>query len=69
MECRALPREVVDLVHRGMSEVVKRPDVLRKLDELGISPRAMSPAEFTTFVANQVSAWGPAVKASGARLN
>ncbi len=64
-----LPREVVDLVHRAMSEVVKRPDVLRKLDELGISPRAMSPAEFTSFVGNQVAAWGPAVKASGARLN
>ena len=65
----ALPREVVDAVHRAMSEVVKRPDVLRKLDELGISPRPMSSAEFTAFVANQVTAWGPAVKASGARLN
>ena len=65
----ALPREIIDAVHRAMGEVIKRPDVLRKLDELGISPRPMSAAEFTTFVSNQVSAWGPAVKASGARLN
>jgi hypothetical protein len=29
----------------------------------------MSPAEFTRFVADQVNAWAPAVKSSGARLN
>ncbi|MBL8386284.1 MAG: tripartite tricarboxylate transporter substrate binding protein [Burkholderiales bacterium] len=64
-----LPREVVDAIHRAMAEVIRRPDVVRKLDDLGISPRAMSPAEFTRFVADQVSAWAPAVKSSGARLN
>ena len=52
-----------------MAEIVKRPDVVRKLDDLGISPRAMSPADFTKFIADQVGAWAPAVKSSGARLN
>ena len=64
-----LPRDVVDAVHRAMAEIVKRPDVVRKLDDLGISPRAMSPADFTKFIADQVGAWAPAVKSSGARLN
>ena len=64
-----VPREAVDKIHAAMAEIIKRPDVVRKLDDLGISPRAMSAAEFTTFVANQVNAWAPAVKASGAKLN
>ena len=64
-----MPREIVDAVHRAMAEIIKRPDVARKLDDLGISPRAMSPAEFTRFVSDQVGAWAPAVKSSGARLN
>ena len=64
-----VPREIVDAVHRAMAEIIKRPDVVRKLDDLGISPRAMSPAEFTRFVSDQVGAWAPAVKSSGARLN
>ena len=64
-----VPREVVDRIHTAMSEIIKRPDVVRKLDDLGIAWRAMSPAEFTTFVANQVTAWAPAVKSSGAKLN
>ena len=64
-----VPREAVEKIHAAMAEIIKRPDVVRKLDDLGISPRAMSPAEFTAFVANQVNAWAPAVKASGAKLN
>ena len=64
-----VPREVTDKIHAAMAEIITRPDVVRKLDDLGISPRAMSAAEFTTFVANQVNAWAPAVKSSGARLN
>jgi len=64
-----LPREVADAVHRSMAEIIRRPDVVRKLDDLGISPRPMSPAEFTKFVADQVGAWAPAVRSSGARLN
>ena len=64
-----VPREVIDKIHAAMAEIITRQDVVRKLDDLGISPRAMSPAEFSTFVANQVSAWAPAVKSSGAKLN
>lgn len=64
-----VPREAVDKIHAAMAEIIKRPDVVRKLDDLGISPRPMSPAEFSAFVSNQVSAWAPAVKASGAKLN
>jgi tripartite-type tricarboxylate transporter receptor subunit TctC len=64
-----VPREVSEAVHRAMAEIIRRPEVLRKLDDLGIAPRAMSPAEFTRFVADQVNAWAPAVKSSGARLN
>lgn len=64
-----VPREAVIAVHAAMVEIIRRPEVQRKLDELGISPRAMSSADFQAFVANQVSAWAPAVRASGAKLN
>ena len=64
-----VPNEVVDSIHAAMSEIIKRPAVVQKLDELGIAHRPMSPAEFTGFVATQVAAWAPAVKSSGAKLN
>jgi tripartite-type tricarboxylate transporter receptor subunit TctC len=63
-----LPRDVSERIHSAMAEIIKRPDIVRKLDDLGIAPRFMSQAEFGSFVANQVSAWAPAVRASGAKL-
>jgi len=63
------PAAVTERVHKEMSEIVKRPDMVKKFDELGISMRPMTPAEFTAFVKKQVEEWGPAVKASGAKLN
>lgn len=63
------PQDVVDKVNRAVTHVVARPDVARRLADLGVVPETMSPAQFTQFVTNQVSEWAPAVKASGARLN
>lgn len=64
-----IPGDVVDKVHKAVAEVVARPDVARRLADLGVEPEAMSTAKFTQFVTEQVNEWAPAVKASGARLN
>ncbi len=66
---RGLPPAVVARIHKELSEVIKRPDLLKKFDELGIATRPMSPEEFTAFVSKQMEDWAPAVKASGAKLN
>lgn len=64
-----IPNEVVEKVHKAVVEVVARPDVAKRLADLGVEPEAMSTAKFTQFVTDQVNEWAPAVKASGARLN
>lgn len=64
-----VPKDIVDKVNAAVAEVVARPDVARRLADLGVSTDKMSPAEFTKFVTDQVTEWAPEVKASGARLN
>lgn len=64
-----VPVAVTGRVHKEMSEIVRRPDMVKRFDELGMSMRPMTPAEFTAFVKKQVGDWGPAVKASGAKLD
>lgn len=64
-----VPKEIVDKVNTAVAEVVARPDVAKRLADLGVSTDKMSPAEFTKFVTDQVTEWAPEVKASGARLN
>jgi tripartite-type tricarboxylate transporter receptor subunit TctC len=64
-----LQRDVVDRLHKALTEVVALPAVAKRLEELGVSTSRQSADEFTTFVTRQVGEWGPAVKASGATLN
>ena len=64
-----LPPAVVARLHAAMGEVLADPVVTKRLEDLGVAGRKMSPAEFTAFVQNQVNEWTEPVKASGAKLN
>jgi len=64
-----LPAAVVQRLHAAMLEVLADATVTRRLEDLGVAGRKMSPAEFTAFVQNQVNDWQEPVKASGAKLN
>jgi tripartite-type tricarboxylate transporter receptor subunit TctC len=64
-----LPAAVVARLHAAMGEVLADPVVIKRLEDLGVAGRKMSPAEFTAFVQNQVNEWTGPVKASGAKLN
>ena len=64
-----LPAGVVTRLHAAMAEVLADPVVLKRLDDLAVAGRKMSPVEFTAFVQNQVNDWQGPVRASGAKLN
>ncbi len=64
-----MPKHVVEKLNVAIAQVFTDPKLIKRLDELGITGGKMSPAQFTTFVENQVRDWSPAVKASGAKLN
>ena len=64
-----LPKPVVDKINAVMAEVLSNPNMVKRLEDLGVTGSKMSAAEFTRFVQAQVTDWGPAVKASGAKLN
>jgi tripartite-type tricarboxylate transporter receptor subunit TctC len=52
-----------------VQEIVATPEIQKRLVDLGVTSDVMSQAQFTDFVTRQVAEWGPAVKASGARMN
>ena len=64
-----LPAAVVTRLHAAMAEVLSDPVVIKRLDDLAVAGRRMTPAEFTAFVQNQVNDWQGPVRASGAKLN
>jgi len=65
----SMPPAVAARLHGVMASVLADATVKTRLAEIGFQTAPMSPAEFTAFVAKQIADFGPAVKASGAKLN
>jgi tripartite-type tricarboxylate transporter receptor subunit TctC len=59
-----LPKEVTDKLSKAVAEIVADPAIVKRFEELGLTTVKMGGAEFTQFVAKQVSDWGPAIKAA-----
>lgn len=59
-----LPKEVTDKLAKALAEVVADPTIVRRFEELGITPLKMTSAEFAGFVAKQITDWAPAIKAA-----
>ena len=65
----SLPPAVVTKLHAAIQTSLDDPDLVKRLNDLGLTVRKMSQAEFTAFVQQQVQGWAEPVKASGAKLN
>ena len=57
-----MPADVVARLNGATNEVLAQPDIRKRLLELGVTTTPGTPAEFTTFVRNQVNALQPVVK-------
>jgi tripartite-type tricarboxylate transporter receptor subunit TctC len=59
-----LPKEVTDKLSAALAAIVADPAIVKRFEELGITPAKMGSAEFSGFVAKQVADWQPAIKAA-----
>jgi tripartite-type tricarboxylate transporter receptor subunit TctC len=59
-----LPREVTDKLSAALAAIVADPAIVKRFEELGITPARLGSADFTGFVAKQVADWQPAIKAA-----
>ena len=56
---------MVKTIHDTVLAVFANPEVKKRLTELGITHRAMSSEDYTSFVAKSIDVWGPLIKAAG----
>jgi tripartite-type tricarboxylate transporter receptor subunit TctC len=64
-----LPPAVLAKLHAAIQTSLDDPQLVARLNDLGLTVRKMSQAEFADFVQQQVQGWAEPVKASGAKLN
>jgi len=57
-----MPKEIVDRINRAVVGAINRPDVRKQVDAHTIESKAMTPAEFTTFIVKERARWTPIVK-------
>ena len=60
---------VLKRLHAAIQTSLDDPQLVARLNDLGLTVRKMSQAEFSDFVERQVQGWAEPVKASGAKLN
>jgi tripartite-type tricarboxylate transporter receptor subunit TctC len=59
-----LPKEITDKLSAAIAGIVADPTIVKRFEELGITAVKMGSADFTAFVAKQVTDWQPAIKAA-----
>jgi len=59
-----LPKDVSDKLHAALDKVMADPAIVKRFEELGITPAKASSAEFADVVAQQANAWAPIIKAA-----
>ncbi len=63
-----LPPDVVTRLNTACNEILASAEVRKRMLDLGITTNPASPAAFTSFVKDQVTALSPAVKGAGVKL-
>lgn len=64
-----LPDAVVQRLNKDLVAALKHPEMRARLEELGIQPMPMAPAQFTEFVRSEQKLWSGVIKAANIRLD
>jgi tripartite-type tricarboxylate transporter receptor subunit TctC len=62
------PQEVIDILAREVQKIVREPETATHMRDLGITPVGSTPAEFATFMGDEIRKWAEVVKVSGAKV-
>lgn len=63
------PKPVVDLLHRTVAEIVRRPDVTQQMIEMGAEPVANTPEAFGRQIAAEIDKWKKVTAATGVKVD
>ena len=59
------PKDIVERLHAEVVKALSDPEVLRKLEEVGLAPRGSSPEELRAMTRDQLARYGRVIKEMG----
>ncbi|MCE3000378.1 MAG: Bug family tripartite tricarboxylate transporter substrate binding protein [Betaproteobacteria bacterium] len=63
------PRTVIDRIHREVVEILKTPDMLKRMAADGSEPVGSSPAEFAAHIKAETARWSEVIKKSNIKAD
>lgn len=60
-----VPKDVIERLHAEVQKALADPDVLHRLDEVGLAPRGSSPEELRVMTRDQLARYGRVIKEMG----
>lgn len=66
---KGTPPEIIAQLNEKVSQVLKMPDVQKRIELEGASVLGSTPAQFETLLKTDIVKWGKVVKESGARID
>jgi tripartite-type tricarboxylate transporter receptor subunit TctC len=65
----AVPRVIIERLHREITSIVRQPATLARLEESGIDAVASTPQEFAAYLKNDHDKWAGVIRQTGIRLD
>jgi tripartite-type tricarboxylate transporter receptor subunit TctC len=59
------PKDAIERYAKAAIEVVRAPDMKQRLEQMGLEPTGLGPAELARILRADYDRWGPVIKASG----
>jgi tripartite-type tricarboxylate transporter receptor subunit TctC len=59
------PKELIDKYAKAAIDVVRSPDMMQRLEQMGLEPTGLPPADLARILRSDYDKWGPVIKASG----
>jgi tripartite-type tricarboxylate transporter receptor subunit TctC len=62
-----MPPELTNKISAAVGEVMRQPDVTKRLTEMSMVSTGSSPAELSKFIAEEAELWGKVIRTTGAK--
>ena len=63
------PKETIAAIREATVAVLKRPDAIKRMDDIVVTPVGDQPEEFAAFIKSEIEKWGKIIRATGLTAN
>ena len=63
------PKETFATIRGATVAALKRPEIVKRLHEIVVTPNADPPEEFAAFIRSEIGKWGKIIRATGLAAN